>query len=174
MQPISAETVEKTWRRVGVMNPDQAPGLIEDMEKEQPIILSYLTAGGEELFNQAEREMVVYLGVVVYQIMKQGEPPPGEVRFEDIEKAEESNLKMLEFLGKSSPGDFTQGVDSLVAGYNQPEVLRYIVEVLFVEDDDDQDDADDLEDQESGDGVRDDMRGVIFIVLKTIIDCLDQ
>ncbi len=175
MQPISAETVEETWQRVGVMNPDQAPGLIEEMEREQPIILSYLTAGGEELFNQAEREMVVYLGVVVWQIMKQGKPAPEKVRFEDIEKAEENNLKMLEYLGKSTPSGFSQGVESLVTGYNQPEVLRYIVEALFSVDEDDQDETVETSDPEhEEEKVRDDMRGVIFIVLKTIIDCLDQ
>ncbi|HSV30510.1 MAG TPA: hypothetical protein VLH40_00605 [Atribacteraceae bacterium] len=167
MEPISSEVVEKTWQRIGVMDPQLAHELIGDLENTQPVIMEYLMAGSEELFNQAERELVIYLGIVIWQIMKDGFPPPPQVLFEDIEKAEAANLKMLEYLGSSTPGDFSRTVETVVVNYSQPQILRYVVEALF-EFEEDEDVAG------SDTKIRDDMKGIIFIVLKTIIDCLDR
>lgn len=47
MQPISAEIVEATWQKMATIPPSQAQKLIEQMSRQQPLILAYLMATGE-------------------------------------------------------------------------------------------------------------------------------
>ena len=64
--------MEKTWQRIGGMNPEEMPPLINIMKEQQPLILAYLMAVDHDVLNQDERELLLYLGVVVWQIMSQG------------------------------------------------------------------------------------------------------
>ncbi len=71
-QWIPSDIMEKTWQRIGGMNPEEMPPLINIMKEQQPLILAYLMAVDHDVLNQDERELLLYLGVVVWQIMSQG------------------------------------------------------------------------------------------------------
>jgi hypothetical protein len=51
----------------------RAPELVEQMKDEQPVALSYLLALEELPFNEYERELIFYIGLVVWQIMRQSD-----------------------------------------------------------------------------------------------------
>ena len=68
---ISAETVTQVWQDMAQASADEAPHFINEMRVEQPVVLAYLLAVGDALFNQHERELIFYLGMVVWQMMKQ-------------------------------------------------------------------------------------------------------
>lgn len=159
MKPISPEIVEATWKRIGGMSPSQIPKLIQQMEREQPVILVYLMAAGDDILNRDERELLLYLGVVVWQIMLQGDTLPPEVSEEDLAEVEKSNTKMLEYLGGEMEDDFVKTTQKIMVNYGQPEVLKYIIEAL-------------MEDEE--DLIRDENKGMLVIFLKTVIDCLNN
>lgn len=72
MKPISSDIVEKTWEKMEETPPQKAWEIIEVMRRQQPFVLAYLMAVGGDMFNQAERELLLYLGVVIWQIMSQG------------------------------------------------------------------------------------------------------
>lgn len=137
------------------------PKLINLMSKEQPFILTYLMAIDNVILNQDERELLFYLGVVVWQIMSQGSTPLPKVTQETLDEVEESNTKMLEYLEGESETSFIETVETIVKNYNQPEVLRYVIEALMEE-----------SDEESL--IRDEYKGIMMINLKTVIDCLDK
>lgn len=44
MEKIPSQTVESVWKKMGAMPPHNAPKLIEQLKKEQPLILAYLMA----------------------------------------------------------------------------------------------------------------------------------
>ncbi len=161
MNPISSDIVEKTWKKIGGMSPLELPKLINLMTKEQPLILAYLMAVDNEILNQDEQELLLYLGVVVWQIMSQGSTPLPKVTEGILDEVEESNIKMLEYLEGESETDFIETVEKIIGNYNQPEVLRYAIEALM---------------EESAEEclIRDEYKGIMFINLKTVIDCFDK
>ena len=128
---ISYETVTETWQRMAETPVEDAQKIIDQMEKEQPIVLVYLLALDEYPFDQAEREVIFYIGTVIWEIMKQSERPLRQVTEKDIEKAEEANYKFLELLSGDTEADFMSATRMLIENYGEPEVLRYLVEALM-------------------------------------------
>lgn len=167
MNTIPAEIVENTWRKMAYIPPSKAPNLVNQLAKEQPLILAYLMAAGEDLLNQNEQELLLYLGMVVWQIMSQGDTPLPEVTEETLDAIEDINIKMLEYLEGETDSDFAFTVETIFKNYNQPEVLKYVIEALMEDEDEDED-----EDEEVV--IRDEMKGMLLIYLKTIIDCFDK
>jgi hypothetical protein len=161
MDMISAEIVEKTWRRVASLPTHRAPSLIQRMAEEQPLILAYLMAVDNDIFNNDERQLLLYLGVVVWQIMSQGTQPLPAVTEEILDQVEDRNIKMAEYLQRETTEDgFEQAAELIISNYGQPEVLKYVVEAL-------------MEEPEEGCVIQDENRGLMFLDLKTVIDCFD-
>ncbi len=160
MEPIPADIVEKTWKRVASLSPRRAPALIERMSKEQPVILAYLLAVDHDLFNDDERQLLLYLGVVVWQIMLQGSQSLPMVTEDRLDAAEASNVKMAEYLERESEEGFLEATRIIIENYGQPEVLRYVVEAI-------------MEEPEEGCVIREESKGIMLLNLKTVIDCFD-
>lgn len=161
MNPISSDIVEKTWKRIGGMSPQKMSKLVYLMSKEQPVVFAYLMAVGNDTFNRDERELLFYSGIVVWQIMSQGTTPLPKVTEETLDKTEESNMKMIEYLEGESEVGFIETVERIVGNYNQREVLRYVIEALMEESDEEC-------------LIRDKYKGIMMIYLKTVIDYFDK
>jgi len=161
MEPISSDIVEKTWKKMGQMSsPQEAQKMITLMSKKQPIILAYLMACGSDIFNQDERELLLYLGVVVWQIMSQGSTPLPKIKEKTLDKTENLNMKMIEYLKGESDTGFIDTAKTIINNYSQPEVLKYVIEAL-------------MEETEEGCLIREENKGIMAIYLKTIIDCFN-
>ncbi|MDZ7333426.1 MAG: hypothetical protein ONB31_15735 [candidate division KSB1 bacterium] len=161
MNPISAEIVERTWQEIATMAPANYPKIINQFAKEQPFILSYLMSVDEDQFNEDERELLFYLGTVVWRMMSQGDKPLQKVTEEMIFEAEDKNFRMLQYLEGEDENESYDTTAKMFQSYNQTEVLRYVVEALMEED-------------EQGVNIREDNVGMMMIYLKTIIDCFDK
>ena len=155
---ISSQVVTQTWQRMSQTPVDQAPELVDQMKAEQPVVLSYLLHEEDFPFNEYERELIFYIGMVVWQIMKQSEQQLYKVTRKKLRKAEELNVGFLEDLASSSEGDFIRSVQQLLRTYAEPEVLRYILEAIMEED----------EPEEPG--IRDEYKGLAFVHLKILLD----
>lgn len=160
MKPISADVVEKTWKRMGSMSVQKAAELIYLMEEQQPFVLAYLLGVGGDTLNRDERELLLYLGEVVWQIMSQGDTPLTKITGDVLDEVEESNWKMIEYLQGESEAGFIDTVREIINNYGQPEVLRYVVEAL-------------MEEEEEGCLIREERKGTMLMYLKTVIDCFD-
>jgi hypothetical protein len=157
---ISAETVTQTWQRMAQTLESEAPGLVEQMGAEQPVIVAYLLAADGLPFNRNERELIFYIGIVVWQIMKQSERPLRKVTRKKLRQAEEANEDMFERLGPGTGTDSARLTQLLAFKYPEPEVLRYIVEAIVEEP------------QPDETPIRDDYRGLAFVYLRTALDAL--
>jgi len=161
MEPISSEIVQETWKKIGKMSPLEIPQMAYRMQEEQPIILAYLLAAGRDILNQDERELLLYLGVVVWRMMSQGSRPLTKITEDILNKMERSNMKMIEYLEDESEAGFMDATKKMIENYPQREVLKYAVEAL-------------MEEQEEGCVIRDENKGTIMLCLKTVIDCFDR
>jgi hypothetical protein len=160
MEPIPANIVEETWKRIASLSPCRAPGLIKRMGKEQPVVLAYLLAVDHDLLNDDERQLLLYLGVVVWQIMSQGSQPLPMITEDRLDAVEAKNIKMVEYLEGETEESFLDATRTIIRNYRQPEVLKYVVEAI-------------MEEPEEGCAIRDENRGILFLDLKTVIDCFD-
>ncbi|MDZ7260934.1 MAG: hypothetical protein ONB05_02280 [candidate division KSB1 bacterium] len=162
MQPISAEIVRKTWQEQAQMSPLEVPQLINRISKQQPLLLAYLMAVDQGILNQDERELLLYLGIAVWRMMSQGDKKLVKVSEKRLEQAIQKNEKMLEYLEGEPTQNFDQTVEMIFKDYNQKEVLKYVIEALFEEEEDEEE------------NIRDEVKGLMAMDLKTVIDCLDQ
>jgi len=163
MERIPAQVVELTWDQMAVLSPDDAPTLIQRFETEQPAMLAYLMASDTDDLNQDERELLLFLGLTVWQIMSRGILPPPLVTLAMLEEAEHGNVAWLEALEQSSDGHEDDAGMAMVLNYPQADVLQGVLEALMEDEN--------LEDP--GD-IRDESKGRLLLSLKTIIDCLDS
>ncbi|MDZ7360061.1 MAG: hypothetical protein ONB46_04950 [candidate division KSB1 bacterium] len=163
MQTISEEIIEREWEKMANLRLDEVPGVIHRMEKEQPMILAFLMAIDDEIFNQEERGLLLHLGATVCEIMRQGTPRPRRVSEKRLDKFIERTDKMLEYFLDEPLENFEDAVRLIYQHHNQVNVLRYIVEALF-----------ELADHEEAPEVRDEMKGLLFMHLKTVVEALDQ
>jgi hypothetical protein len=197
MKPISRETIERTWQQMTQMEEEQALADVEKLGREQPAVLAYLMAAGGDIFDQDERELMLYLGLVVWKIMSQGETPLKKIAMENLDAEEETNFKILEDLAEESQGDVAAFTADMLADFNQIEVLRYVVEAIMMDEEFDESDFDieegDLIPEDDFDFAEDDLdfaeddldfaeddididenaKGMMLMYLKTVISCFD-
>jgi hypothetical protein len=158
-EAISAQTVMKVWQDMAQTPVEDATRFVAQMKDEQPVILVYLTYLDDLPFNQYEREIVFYLGMVVWQMIKQSKKRLHKVTRKKLEKAEEANYEMLSFMASDTEADFVSATRTMLEQCREPEVLRYIVEAIMEEDDD-----------PDNPPIRDEYRGLAFVHLKTVLD----
>jgi hypothetical protein len=161
MDTIPADVVEATWKEMAAGSVADARKWADRMTKEQPFVLAYLLAVGERDFNPDEAQLLFYLGTVVWQIFDRSGQQLAKVSGDVLDRTEKNNAKMLEYLEGESETGFVEAVRGLLDGYNQVEVLRYVINAL-------------MEEPEEGCDIRGDNVGSMFVHLKTVIDCFDR
>ncbi len=157
---ITSETVSQTWQRMAETPISAIPQLVEEMSEEQPVVLGYLLALDEFPFNEHEVEILFYVGMVVWQIMKQSSRRLHKVTRKKLRRADEANYDFLELLASDTEADFVSATQTMLENYPEPEVLRYIVEAIMEEEDYDPD----------APPIRDELRGLAFVHLKIVLD----
>ena len=160
MQIISASTVEKIYAQMWNMSEQEAFRLSFTLEKEQPVLVAYLAAVDKEVFNQAEREVLFYLGTVIWQIMSYVKSPLPPIDEDRLLHCEESNNLVARSLENSQTVAFAEVIKVILKDCRQSEVLRYIIATLMDEDSTDND-------------IRDENLGFIILDLKTVLECFD-
>jgi len=160
MDHIPSEIVEATWKRMAAMSLRDARRVAKLFEKQQPMVVSYLLTVDTDILNQDERQLLFYLGTAIWQMMSQGKTSLPKVTEDVLDKAEDRNIKMAEYLLGETGSGFVAATKMIIGGYRQAEVLRYVVEAL-------------MEEPEEGCIIRDKNLGIMFLDLKTVIDCFD-
>jgi hypothetical protein len=156
---ISADIVTQTWQRMAQTPLDAIPEMIDLMSSEQPFVLGYLLSLEGMPFDQNERETIFYVGMVVWQIMRQSPRRLRRVSRRKLEQAEEANYGLLEDWMDATEDAMAAGTASLLDTYSEPEVLRYIAEAIMEESEDPEDP-----------GFRDEYKGLAFVHLKIVLD----
>jgi hypothetical protein len=154
---ISADIVTQTWQSMAQTSLSDVPDLIAGMRDSQPVVLAYLLSADGLDFDRNELERILYIGMVVWQIMRQGEGRLLKVTRKRIIQAEEANYGFLERIEAASEGDLVQLTEEMMQDYPEPHVLRYILEAIMEED-------------PEGTPMREDYKGLAFVYLKTVLD----
>jgi len=154
------ETIDNCWKSMENIDIDNVPELVNTLGKEQPYMLAYLMANGNDILSRQEHETFFFMGVMIWQIVKRSVLSIPEISDAMLEKYEEKNFSMLEYLDGESETEFNDTVRIIMDKYHQAELLQYIIERL-------------MEEPDKWVDIDSDNMGIIVIYLKTIIDCLD-
>ena len=128
---------------------------IENMKNQQPILLSYLLSENFRMLTQEEKDYMLYLALVIWESVQQVQISLGGIETEDIEAKEEINWQIL---NESKARMFKERLDGFFKNTKQEDLLAFVEDAL-VEDEEEQ-------------IVTKEGKELLFIGLKTVIDCL--
>ena len=138
---------------------EENDGLFEEKVKalgiKQPNILAYVISDEFKILTDTEREFLLYTTTVITTAILENETIP-VVKQETIGAMEESNWEIFQ----TQKGTFRERLDVFFENYPQEDLLAFVEDSLFVEDD------------ETDEVMTKVGRDVIFIALRSIIDVL--
>lgn len=156
METISEKLIEKKLAELDAKSEEEMPSIINEMSEKQPYLLIYLLAASEQLDSDFERELFFYMGVSIWLIMSEANKKSGRLSEKVLDKKEKQNEYMLKYLEGEDAEAFNLLARQILAEYNQPHLLNYVMETIF------EDEEPELDE------------GIFFFYLKTIIDALDS
>jgi hypothetical protein len=161
MEPIPEEIAEKTWQEVAGFSPDRAKKEMMKIANSQPELLAFVTESAKEM-DQEVRELAIYMFLVVYRMFQEAHGNIKKISYEEIIECYEHNESLMERL-EGAHEKFLDRVASIQTS-RQPYVVKYVVDALMEEDDE----------REEAVALTDEQKGFLFLLLKTVIDVLDQ
>jgi hypothetical protein len=160
MEPIPEETVEKTWHEVAGFTPDKAKKEMMKIGNNQPELLAFAMESAKEM-GQEVRELAIYLFLVVHRMFQKAHGKIKKISSEEIIECYKHNEGLMERL-EGAHEKFLDRIASVQTS-REPYVVKYVVDALMEEDE-----------GEDALTLTDEQKGFLFLLLKTVIDALDQ
>ena len=160
MEPIPEAIVEKTWQEVAGFSPDRAKKEMMKIGNSQPELLAFVTESPKEM-SQEVRELAIYMFLVVYRMFQGAHGKIRKISSKEIIECYKRNEDLMERLD----GAHEKFLDKIasVQTSRQPYVVNYVVDALMEE-----------EEGEDAVALTEEQKGFLFLLLKTVIDVLDQ
>ncbi len=159
MKPIPEELVEKISKKISSIKPLEANEEIQKVGQLQPDLVAFVMDSTEGL-NPEAQELAIYLFFVVYRIFQASGAKIRKVSYGEIDEFFEQNETLFEDAESADPlADSLSDPLKIFPVLIQPYLMRYLSEALP---------------EEEASGVNEEEKGVIFLVLKTVIEVLDQ
>lgn len=127
---IPLETVNQTWIRISQMSFQEIGELIVQFRDAQPAVGAYLIDLEGRPFDEEEIELLLYTSMVLWEILRQSERPPGRVGRELLEEAEDAQMDFLLLLVGDTPADFFSAIKSSLDRHPELDMLRSVVHAL--------------------------------------------
>jgi hypothetical protein len=160
MEPIPGRIVEKTWQEVAGFTPDRAKKEMMKIGNRQPELLAFVMESAQEMCQEVG-ERAIYMFVVVYRMFQEAHGKIKRISSEEIIKRYEHNEGLMERL-VGAHKKLLDRIASLQAS-KQPYVVKYVVDALMEEDE-----------REDAVSLTEEQKGFLYLLLKTVIDVLDQ
>lgn len=152
---FTEEVIEKIFEQE--IESDNDPVMeLENIAADQPALISYLGQENLELLTEEEFDYCAFLVTIIYKTYAQSGLEMAMIEPDQIDAAEELNWEKI---NASEGKKFKQRIDALFEGFAQEDLLAFVEDAL---------EADDLP------IVTNEGREPMFIILKTIIDVLEQ
>jgi hypothetical protein len=158
--PIPEAIVENTWQEVAGFSPDRAKKEMMKIGNTQPELLAFVTESSQEMGREV-RELAIYMFLVVYRMFQEAHGKIKKISYEEIIECYEHNEGLMERL-EGADKSFLDRIVSVQAP-KQLYVVNYVVDALMEEDE-----------GEDALVLTEEQKGSLFLILKTVIDALDQ
>ena len=161
MDTIPQSVVDEVWEEVVTIPEEEGESRFHEAFEEQPAIAAYLLALDEQLLPPDEQGLLIMLGFSVLKVMSRSRFPLREITPEELEETEQANFAFLEQLDEGSEMDLLSASSKLISDYPQGPLLGAVLEAL-------------MEGYEENPEEAPENIGLLFLHLKTVIDCLDR
>jgi hypothetical protein len=158
MELVPANIVADASRELSEMKDTEVDKIAARFMKEQPDLVSYLMLSYTDLFNEDERDKQLFLGTAVWYIMSCGKLRLPRVTMEKIDSVDEANAHWVESVPDKGGSSTQQIVKESLKDYSQPVIMGFITVGLK---------------NEKNPKIRKKSREIMFLNLKTVIDCLN-
>ncbi len=148
--------VEKTWQEVAEFSPDRAKKEMMKIGNNQPELLAFVTESSKEM-SQEVRELAIYMFVVIYRMFQEAHGKIKKISYKEIIECYEHNEGLIERLEGADEKVLDRIASVQTSG--QPYVVKYVVDALM---------------EEEAVALTEEQKGFLFLLLKTVIDVLDQ
>jgi len=155
MKMITEGMIDEVSEQIGESEERRLAG-IERFKKEQPAIFACFFSEDFDAFTQAEKEYALFLALVIFESVKKARREIPEVNENDFGETEEANWEKLQGVKARR---FRERMDVFFDQYPQEDLLAFVEDALI----DDEDTP-----------VTKEGREPLFVLLKTIIDCLTK
>jgi uncharacterized protein (DUF885 family) len=135
---------------------------LSDLFKRQPVIASYLESEQTGILSDEERDFLEYLTLVICKSVEKAEKKIEAISEATLEEVEELNWDLLE---RATGKTFSERMDIFFEGYAQEDLLAFVEDSLVHDPDDEEANMEFLTDEG---------REPMFVMLKTIIDALEN
>ncbi len=125
--------------------------IIEEISQAQPALLSYVLSEGFEMLTEEENKIMIFLFLVIYSAFG------SELEVIDPTDIESTEEKNWEIFNETTGTEFQDKITPFFKDYTQEDLLAFVEDTLV----DDEDNP-----------VTPEGRTVIFIGMKTVVDCL--
>lgn len=123
-------------------------------------MMCYLMKVEGDALNEAEHQMMYYIGTFILEVVMGEFPAIPEVPEQEMLKAQDLNVSMLGFLGSEErPENFRGSMDEIIDTHPQSNLLRFVVEFL-------------MRDPACQSDVREENVWILFAHLKIVLDAL--
>ena len=161
MVTVTDEVIDESTEELHDLEDEELRNMVYKMSEEQPGLLSFLLSIGEDELSNEEQEVLLFLGVNIWNAFKKVKPLP-QISEEVIDKTDKKNEEMIDYLEGEHEEGFTEAAEQLIENHSQSALMRYVVSSIMEED---------MEDEEPL--VSEENKGLIFLVLKTYIESID-
>lgn len=162
MITVSNDQIDQYLDELDNLDEQEKEQLVTQFGEEQPYLLAYFMAVFEEELKQEERELIFYIGLQIWYVILRVNIKVPTISEELLEESEMDNEEMLNYLSEESEEGFEEFANNFLSTHPQRDLLEMaLISVMWEEDEDDF-------------KVSEDAKGVMFIILKTAIDCLHK
>ena len=153
---ISEDTVRQTDEALSGLTEKETRKLIRNFQRKQEPLLVYIAAVIErEGLNEDEQDLLTSSTILSWRIMHDAFPKLKVVSMEEIEDADNKLFSTLEKFDEMSEDQQMHFGTKVLAEYPERELLGYLSEKVM-----------------AAKEIREDARGLIFLILKNVLDLL--
>ncbi|MEL7532463.1 MAG: hypothetical protein AAFN10_14185 [Bacteroidota bacterium] len=160
MQMLSLDQADATYDWLSsIEDEDEIVGIVESFSEAQPVLFTYLMTMGETDFDGDESELMLFLGLIIWQTYLRAGIQLGRIDEQHLEEIKALNVKMIEYLAEEAEEGFEQIARDLMKDSSQPGLLEFLIQIIF---------------EEEADIIKSSNQGIMFIFLKVVIDSIEN
>ena len=160
METISHELIEESTDELHDLEEGALKQLVYQLSEEQPDLMSYLLTVGERELSSEEQEVLLFLGLNIWNAARKATTLPF-IGDQTIHTKQKANEALIDYLEQNADQGFVQAAQAVITGHAQTPLLGYIVHAIAEED---------MEEEEPL--VNEDNRDLIFLTLKTLVESI--
>lgn len=162
METIKHELIDQSTEELHNLEEGELRKMVYQMSEEQPDLMSYLLTIGEQELSSEDQEVLLFLGLNVWNTFRKCQTLPF-IGDQVIHQKNEANAALIDELEQNKEQGFTQLARSLIDDHNQEPMLEYIVQAIVEED---------MEEEEPL--VNEENRDLLFLTLKTLVESISS